>query len=450
MADSLSDFIRQLPIVDVHEHHMPETFLTDNLGLLGLLRQSYAGWTQQRPYPLPNEAPLSEFMEVGDGETAWQDIAAFVEGSGSNQFVRNLVYGLDDLYDLGGEGITPDNWRPLDQDIRERHADTGWPHEVMRRAGVQQVITDPFSAPMQNAAETLGSHYHSVLRVNALALGWQPDQPDHNGNCTTDFAKAINHPCDSFDDFCGLLEVLVETLGDRNQIGLKNALAYDRDIQFDAPDKTIARQAWKNPDASAEQKKAFGDFVVDRLCALAGERDIPVQMHLGSAIIQYSHPMKAQGLIERHPNTRFLLMHLAYPWSTDLLGMAFVHRNIWIDLTWSFLLSGSHFKRAFHEAIEILPDESRMMFGGDNWHAEESYATFCTARNLISDVLKEKCSSGYFKESDARRLAEKIFHRNAIAFFRIGLTEPTCIDLRRRKILLAITHRCQLLDQKSC
>lgn len=420
MAASLFDFIHQLPIVDVHEHHMPETFLTADLGLLGLFRQSYAGWTQQRPYPLPSEAPLSEFMEAGEGETSWKDIAAFVEGSGSNQFVRSLIDGLDELYELHGSDISQENWQLLDHDIRERHRDLEWPHEVMRRAGVRGIITDPFSSPMQDARKTLGRHYRSVLRINALALGWLPDKPDHNGNCTADIAKAIDHPCDSFDEFCHLLEALVDTLAERNQVALKNALAYDRDIQFDPPNPSLARQTWKNADASPEGKKAFGDFVIDRLCSLAGERDIPVQMHLGSAIIQYSHPMKVQGLIERHPNTRFLLMHLAYPWSTDLLGMAFVHRNIWLDLTWSFLLSGSHFKRAFHEAIEILPDESRMMFGGDNWHAEESYSTFRTARQLITEVLEEKCAAGYFKKSDARRLAAKIFHRNAVEFFGLG------------------------------
>ena len=420
MKTPISDFVTQLPIVDVHEHHMPETFLADDVGLLALLRQSYAGWTQERPYPLPSEPPMSEFMEAGTQEASWQDIAAFVENSGSNQFVRSLVHGLDDLYELGGEGITRENWQALDRSIRDSRRASDWPHEVMRRAGVRRVITDPFSGPMQNAGETLGNHYQSVLRINALALAWHPDKPDHNGNCAIDFANAIGHPCDSFDDFCDLLVALVDTLSDRNQVGLKNALAYDRDIQFDAPDEALARQTWKCEAPSAEGKKAFGDFVVDRLCSLAGERDIPVQMHLGSAIINFSHPMKAQGLIERHPKTRFLLMHLAYPWSTDLLGMAFVHRNIWIDLTWSFLLSGSHFKRAFHEAIEILPDESRMMFGGDNWHAEESYSTFRTARQLIAEVLEEKVASGYFLQVDAERLAAKIFYKNAIDFFGLG------------------------------
>ncbi len=417
MSQSLNEYIHQLPIVDVHEHHLPETFLNRNVGLLDLFKQSYAGWTLARPYPLPSETMDEDLMGPAKGETSWEQIAAYVEDCGSNQFVRSLVHGLDELYDLKGEGITKENWLSLDRQIREKHRDPNWPHEVMRKAGVQRVITDPYSGPMQDAAETLGSHYQSVLRINGLAMGWHPDNRDHNGNGTAVFAESMGLSCESFDDFCHLLEALVDTLADRNQVALKNALAYDRDIQFDPPDEALARQAWGNASASPNEQKAFGDFVVDRLCALAGERDVPVQMHLGTAVIHYSHPMKTVGLIERHPKTRFLLMHLAYPWSVDLLGMAFVYRNIWIDLTWSFLLSGSHFKRAFHEAIEILPDESRIMFGGDNWHAEESFSSFKQLRKLISEVLEEKVTSGYFLQVDAERLAEKIFSKNAISFF---------------------------------
>ena len=110
-------------------------------------------------------------------------------------------------------------------------------------------------------------------------------------------------------------------------------------------------------------------------------------------------------------------MHLAYPWSRDLLGMAFVYRNIWLDLTWAFLLSPSHFKLGLHEAIEMLPDESRLMFGGDNWHVEETYGTINLARQLIAEVLEEKLTAGYFYLEDAQRLAEKILRTNATDFF---------------------------------
>ena len=190
---------------------------------------------------------------------------------------------------------------------------------------------------------------------------------------------------------------LVDGLGARNQVALKNALAYDRDVAFDEPDEKVARQAWGQRYPTAAERKAFSDFVVDRLCALAGERDVPMQMHLGTAIIRGSHPLKAAGLVERHPRTRFLLMHLAYPWSRDLLGMAFVYRNIWLDLTWSLLLSPSHFKLALHEAIEMLPDESRLMIGGDNWHCEETYGTLNLARQLIGEVLERKDQRRLFR-----------------------------------------------------
>jgi len=133
-------------------------------------------------------------------------------------------------------------------------------------------------------------------------------------------------------------------------------------------------------------------------------------------IIRSSHPLGVAGLIERHPRTRFLLMHLAYPWSRDLLGMAFVYRNIWLDLTWSFLLSPSHFKLALHEAIEVLPNESRMMLGGDNWHVEETYGAMQTARRLIAEVLDEKLVAGYFSRATAERLARRMLHDNAAGF----------------------------------
>jgi len=406
--------------VDVHEHHIPEILLDRNIGLLRLLRQSYAGWTQARPYPLPSESRESDPMLVDTGRGDWSDIAVFVEGSGSNMFVRNLVRGIANLYGIESGEITESNWEDVDQSISRRHADPSWRTSVIERAGVEKIITDPYTDPLLDPRATLGANYRSVMRINAFACGWHPESKDHNGNSAIELLRRLDRTPVTFDDYCEALAHVVDTLAGRGQVALKNALAYDRDLRFDAPDTSLARQAWGKRSPSEAERKAFGDFVVDRLCQLAGERDIPMQMHLGTAIIRGSYPLHAASLIERHPKTRFLLMHFAYPWSRDLLGMAFVYRNIWLDFTWSMLLSPSHFKMALHEAIEVLPDESRMMFGGDNWHVEETYGTMMTARELISEVLEEKRASGYFREKDAIRLASKILQTNAEHFFRLS------------------------------
>jgi len=420
VTNSIQEYISTLGTVDVHEHHLPEVFLNREVNLLQLFQQSYAGWTQARPYPLPSETRDSDPMLAAVGPTTWEALAPYLEHSGSSSFVRNLVRGVSELYGDGSADISRKNWEALDKAVREHHRRPDWGSEVLRRAGIERVITDPYSDPLLNAPEAFGKNYNSVVRINAFACGWHPESRDHNGNSAHALLARLGFKPDSFNDYLVALEKLVNGLTARHQVALKNALAYDRDIAFDEPDEPLARQAWGKASPPAAERKAFSDFVVDRLCRLAGERDLPVQMHLGTAIIRGSHPLKTAGLVERHPGTRFLLMHLAYPWSRDLLGMAFVYRNIWLDLTWSFLLSPSHFKLALHEAIEVLPNEFRMMLGGDNWHVEETYGAMQTARRLITEVLDEKLASGYFSRATAERLARRMLHDNAREFFRLA------------------------------
>ncbi|MBL9135074.1 MAG: amidohydrolase family protein [Verrucomicrobiales bacterium] len=419
MASSLPDFVADIPIFDVHEHHLPEVFLQREVNLLQLFRQSYAGWTLARPYPLPSESRASDPMLDAAPATTWEALAPYLESSGSNSFVRNLVTAICELHGAGEAQITPSNWESLDAAVRAAHARPDWCPGILRRAGVEHVITDPYSDPLLDARATFGPNYSSVVRINAFACGWHPSSCDHNGNSGHALLQRCGIQAGTFDDYMQGLETLMDGLTAHHQVALKNALAYDRDVQFDPPDEALARRAWGQSAPTPAERKAFGDFVVDRCCTLAAQRNLPVQMHLGTALIRGSHPLHVAGLIERHPRTRFLLMHLAYPWSRDLLAMAFVYRNVWLDLTWSFLLSPSHFKLALHEAIEILPDESRLMLGGDNWHVEETYGAMHRARRLIGEVLEEKRRDGYFHASDAERLAAKMLHENASHFFGI-------------------------------
>jgi hypothetical protein len=417
MSPAIQDYSGSVAILDVHEHHIPEILLNPKVNLLQLFQQSYAGWTRARPYPLPSERRDSDPMLSETGSTTWEALAPFLEQSGSNSFVRNLASGILDLHSPGDENITRENWERVDANVRQQHAKPFWVKEVLVQAGIESLITDPYTDPLLEARHALGNQYHSVVRINSFAFGWHVDSRDHNGNSGQALLQRAGFEVKTFPDYLAALEKLVEGMRSRNQVALKNALAYDRSLDFGEPDEKLARQAWGKTSPSSAERKAFGDFVVDHFCRLAARYDLPMQMHLGTAIIRGSHPMNAASLIERHPRTRFLLMHLAYPWSRDLLGMAFVYRNIWLDLTWSWLLSPSHFKSALHEAIEILPDESRLMLGGDNWHVEETFATMKRARNLINEVLNEKVAAGYFSAADAHRLAARILRENALNFF---------------------------------
>src|SRR5438876_9984093 len=114
MPQPIRDFIANTGIVDVHEHHMPEILLNRDVNLLQLFQQSYAGWTQARPYTLPSETRDSDPMLVATGPTTWEALAPFLENSGSNSFVRNLVRAATELYGDGEPTITRKNWKSLD------------------------------------------------------------------------------------------------------------------------------------------------------------------------------------------------------------------------------------------------------------------------------------------------------------------------------------------------
>jgi hypothetical protein len=71
MTNLIQDFVAATPIVDVHEHHLPEVLLNREVNLLQLFQHSYAGWTQAQPYPLPSEKRSEDPMLAAAAPTSW-------------------------------------------------------------------------------------------------------------------------------------------------------------------------------------------------------------------------------------------------------------------------------------------------------------------------------------------------------------------------------------------
>ena len=182
MAQTLRDFIDGIGIVDVHEHHIPEILLNPQINLVQLFQQSYAGWTQSRPYPLPSETRANDPMLEPTGPATWKALAPFLEQSGTNSFVRNLVSAITELHGAGENTITRENWERLDAAVRQQHQRPDWCRQTLRRAGIERLITDPYTDPLLDARSALGDNYHSVVRINSFACAWHAESRDHNGN----------------------------------------------------------------------------------------------------------------------------------------------------------------------------------------------------------------------------------------------------------------------------
>src|SRR5205085_9030353 len=144
-------------------------------------------------------------------------LAPFLENSGSNSFVQNLTRAILELHGGGEQAITKDNWEALDASVRRRHQKPEWCREVLRRAGIERLITDPYADPLLDARQALGNNYDSVVRINSFACGWHPESRDHNGNSAHVLLRRLGFQPASFSDYLVALTKLVDGMSSRHQ-----------------------------------------------------------------------------------------------------------------------------------------------------------------------------------------------------------------------------------------
>src|SRR5699024_8678272 len=146
---------------------------------------------------------------------------------------------------------------------------------------------------------------------------------------------------------------------------------------------------------------------------VAGDLDLPVQIHTGLAKLQGSDPLLLNNVISDYPNVSFVLFHGGFPWIYNTAALAHNYDNVIIDINWLPLISTSAAKEALHVYIETLRDNRRITWRADTWTSEEAVGAAMAFKHVLTDVLNEKVESGYFTLSEAEKFAKKIMYQNA-------------------------------------
>jgi hypothetical protein len=396
MSESnLPEYIDSLAVISVHEH----------------LR------------PFPPEEPVTLDSLLNSGYVSWsgvrinspEDRARFLDLLGGNSYFVWHEKALDDLFHFGGE-ITLDNWESISAQLSEALADEAYHELVFReKCRYSKAILDAFWNPGDDNGRP--DLYAPTLRMNSFVYGRTIEGRDHNGNN----AQILFGRCEDFDEYLALMEEFVAGGKANGAVSLKSALAYDRHLHFQATDKADAARAFNNSNAAPEEEIAFGDYIYDQVCLLAAKYDLPFQNHVGLGKLPGSSPMNLIPMIERHPDVKFVLFHMGYPWIEEVCALSHQYPNVYPDLTWAPSICTSAAVRALHSLIETARDSSRVCWGGDCWMITESYGASLAMRWVLKKVLCEKVEEGYLTEPRARLWAEHILCRNASELYGISL-----------------------------
>jgi hypothetical protein len=400
---SLRKALDEIPIIDTHEHY-GETWNSRGTTLYAIFRESYVGaeW-------------LAHDCELEDSPPS---LIKWLEPARDNAYTYSLIRGLRQLYALEEGEFDEALVGEMAEKVRAAYQDRGWALRVLRKAGIQHSIVDPLPVPGYLHQEP---SFHLALRSHMLVHGYDRAARDHGGDNPFEFAAKLGREITSFEDYLGYVDFWVGHHKAKGAVAIKSALAYERDIDVKPVSRQEAERIFDSGTKDPEEQKKFGDFILDLLAKKAAEYGLVFQVHAGLALQATSHPRRLMWLLDNNPDTIFDLFHAGYPWTQEVLAMAAERPNLIVDTCWLPIISPTAAVRFYQEYPEVAFRADTLLWGGDNWYAEESYGAAQTFKDCLAKAVGDKVEGGYWTRKQGLRYAEGVMWRAASRWFGIEL-----------------------------
>lgn len=419
MPTDLAHHIQTTPLCDSHEHLRKEQEYVENgPDLLQNIFNSYlpadlvvAGATQAAVDTLFDSKNPDVRARFNGVRTAWE--AALHTGYGEAvRILAREVYGIEE--------ITADTLEAA----QSAHAALRQPgqrlHLLRDRANLDHVQVDDFIRPCWVDQSGPDFFFYDISWV-AFANG-QPDLAPlakETGIEVRDLATLRQAMENVFQQYASAA------------IAIKSQHAYNRTLLWrERTDReaALALAAYLHDPAacSEEDRLCLGDWCLARGVELGIEHDLPFKIHTGYYAGYGRMPTERiaagqmSGLLRRYPAARFVLMHIAYPYSDELVALAKQYPNVYVDLCWAWSIdpfSSAHFVRQF---IHTVPANKLFGFGGDtSWPAGALSHAYQT-RRWLTRTLQAEVNEELMSEAEAINLATRFMRTNQYDCFHVA------------------------------
>ncbi|MCL6473543.1 MAG: amidohydrolase [Firmicutes bacterium] len=432
MSD-LKEHIWQTPLVDTHEHQWKENEYLQTLpDVLVELFDNYvtadlvvAGASHEAVKKLLDASNPDVRERFGGVRTAWE--ACRYTGYGEAvRLIARLAYGIEE--------ITAETLERAQREcIRVRQP--GERLRILREEGnLDHVQVDDFCwacLPDDSAPEfflydiSWAAFCSGDIDVEALYRETGVEVRD---------LSSLRHAMEAIFDRFGKFAIAV-----------KAQHAYDRTLRWlpreDGDAVTVLQKLLRGEQVTPEEKLCLGDWCWARGAELAAEHNLPFKIHTGYLAgwgrmpVHYIPAGNLWELLATYPQTRFVLMHIAYPYNDELVALAKRYPNVYIDMCWAWSIdpysAGDFLRRFLHAA----PINKIFVFGGDTrlpW-AAVAYAT--QARQGLLRALQAEVREKSINEREAMAVATRVMRQNQYECFDIEGRRANILHVMRHGIL---------------
>ena len=430
----IRQFLQSISVVDTHEHFcFPRSVARGGRDVLTMIQNMYivddlrsvgfgpGEWAKTIPAPQQWERVKQALARTAN--TTYYKVLKRIYGE---------LFGAGDILELDYDAASALSME------RAAQGDA-WYDAVMDRANIQWSLVDkgqttdfefwllydgkdkPYPGGLTGEApETAGYHrFRPILRIDFLTYCYMP-------RARKGLEDRLGVHVETLDELEAFLAELMSTLRQRGFMGIKSCLGYYRDLHFLPRKRSEAEAAFRAGDAAtAEEARAFQDYIVYLLAGLAGEHGVVFEIHtglrcFGSPYTTGNGPHELTELANRNPDTRFDFFHSGWPWTWQASAMAKSLPNVYLSLNWLTAINETQAEHFLQESLDAVPF-SKITWGGDCYYVEEAWAHLEIMRDLLARVLAERLDAGHFDEELCRTMGRAILRDNALRLY--GLEE---------------------------
>ena len=400
--------LEQMEIIDAHEHILPESVRVEaRVDVLTLFSQYMQG--DLRVAGMPEE----DLKDMGDADVPldrrWRLFAPYWEQIRWGSYARAALIAVKKFY--GADDINDDTYISISEGMAAANK-PGLYEKVLRdgcniRTALTQCQRTDLGTPLLTPVMPLLPNMWEIRTWRELTRAYRGYE---------DSAQEIR----SLDDFLEAGRSYVRDVKSEGAVGLKMM-----SNPYGAPSRAVAEESFEQLRTGAAESlpmcNPLRDYVLDELIRYAGEQEMVVCVHTGYwGDFRTLDPLHMIPILERHPNVRFDMYHLGYPWVRESIMLGKGFHNVWLNFCWTHIISQRFAMDALDEVIDMVPMNKVIGFGGDyNLPVEKVYGHLVMAREDIARVLAARIERGCMDEEEALELARKWLWENPRDLYRL-------------------------------
>ena len=146
-----------------------------------------------------------------------------------------------------------------------------------------------------------------------------------------------------------------------------------------------------------------------------------------------NNPASATKLCREAPDTKFVFMHICYPYYEEMISVAKQYTNACIDMCWAWIVNPVASKDFLKKYLVTAPANKIVTFGGDYVPVEPVLGHAIVAKQGIALALCELVEEGWYSLDDAITACDMVMHGNAREIFKLKEKEKILASAPWRK-----------------